>query len=140
MNLKKFNLVSLDSNIFSYHFHNHPQFVKLTDIVFSLLNQGALKATTSIITLTELLSIKEAPIKTKILEEAFLSTPNLTVFEVNYEIASEAAIIRRKYGFRTPDAIQLATAIHSKAKAFISNDERLKKFKKLRVILVKEVK
>lgn len=35
MNLKKFRLIGLDTNIFSYHFHNHPQFVRFTDIVFT---------------------------------------------------------------------------------------------------------
>lgn len=60
----------------------------------------------------------------------------LAVVEVNEEIADKTALIRRKYGFRTPDAIQLATAVQTRAKVFITNDERLKKLKELKVILL----
>lgn len=41
--------------------------------------------------------------------------------------------------FRLPDSIQLATAKLNKAKAFITNDERLKSFKELKVVLIKEI-
>lgn len=139
MNLKKFKLIGLDTNVFSYHFHNHPQFVKFTDIVFNYLNQGQSKGITSIITLTELLSAKVPPAKIKMLQQAFNTTPNLTVLEVNHEIAWKAAKIRRKYEFRLPDAIQIATAIHAKAKAFITNDNRLKNYQGLKIILLTEI-
>lgn len=140
MNLKKFKLIGLDTNIFSYHFHNHPQFVNFTNIVFNNLYQNQFKGITSIITLTELLSAKVSPSKIKILQQSFQTTPNLSVLDVNHDIAFEAAKIRREYGFRLPDAIQLATAIHSKAKAYITNDQRLKIYKKLKVILLSELK
>ena len=103
-----------------------------------MLSTDKLKAVTSFITLTEILSVKASPAKIKELEKLFLDTPNLSTFEVNQEIAVNAAKIRRKYGFRLPDAIQLATAKLNKAKAFISNDERLKRFKELNVILINE--
>ena len=140
MNLKKFKLIGLDTNIFSYHFHNHPQFVKFTSIIFSYLNQDRLKGITSVITLTELLSVNISPAKIKILQQAFQTTPNLTVLEVSEDIALEAAKIRGKYGFRTPDAIQLATAKLSRAKAYITNDQRLKSYKKIKIILLSELK
>lgn len=139
MNLKKFKLIGLDTNIFSYHFHNHPQFVKFTNIIFNYLNQDQLKGITSVITLTELLSVNVNLAKIKILQQAFQTTPNLTVLDVAQEIALEAAKIRRKYGFRTPDAIQLATAKLSRAKAYITNDQRLKSYPGLKIILLSEI-
>lgn len=138
MNWKKFRQVGLDSNIFSYQFHQHPVFGPISKQIFDLLSTDKLKAVTSFITLTEILSVKASPAKIKELEKLFLDTPNLSTFEVNQEIAVNAAKIRRKYGFRLPDAIQLATAKLNKAKAFISNDERLKRFKELNVILINE--
>mgnify|MGYP001592427599 FL=1 len=138
MNWKKFRQVGLDSNIFSYQFHQHPVFGPISKQIFDLLSTDKLKAVTSFITLTEILSVKASPAKIKELEKLFLDTPNLNTFEVNQEIAVNAAKIRRKYGFRLPDAIQLATAKLNKAKAFISNDERLKRFKELNVILINE--
>lgn len=140
MNLKKFKLLGLDTNIFSYHFHNHPQFVKFTNTIFNCLNKDQIQAISSIITLTELLSAKVTPAKIKILQEAFQTTPNLTVLEVNQDIALEAAKIRRKYGFRLPDAIQLSTAKLNRAKAFVTNDERLKTYQGFKIILLSEMK
>ena len=58
---------------------------------------------------------------------------------VDRTITVEAARIRREYGFRLPDSIQLATALFGKANALITNDERLKKFKELKVINLKDI-
>lgn len=54
--------------------------------------------------------------------------------EVDRDVAREAAAIRRKYGFRLLDAVQLATAKLNKAQIFVSNDKGLQKFKELKVI------
>lgn len=138
--LERLKFIGLDSNIFSYQFHQNPVFGPITKKIFDLLSSNKLQATTSFITLIEILSVKTSPSKIKGLQELFLSTPNLTVSEINLEISLEAARIRRRYSFRSPDAIQLATAISLKTKAFISNDEKLKRFKQLKVILLREIK
>jgi predicted nucleic acid-binding protein len=65
--------------------------------------------------------------------------PNLTDLEDNMAISLEAARIRREYGLRLPDATQLATAIYAKAKAFITNDHRLKQFKEIKIITLEQL-
>lgn len=135
-NFEKYKFVGLDTNIFSYHFHQDPLFGPLTKEIFDLLSLNRLRAVTSIITLIEILSVKASSAKIKGLKKLFSEIPNLAVVEVNEEIAYKTAQIRRKYGFRTPDAIQLATAVQAKAKVFITNDERLKKIKELKVKLI----
>lgn len=137
-NIKKFTLVGLDTNIFIYHFHQRSPFTTFTDVIFNALAENKLNAVTNLITLIELLSLKTQTGKIKELEEAFDTTPNLKVFGVDRDIAIEAAKTRRKYGFRLPDSVQLATALKAKAQAFISNDERLKIFKELPIILLGE--
>lgn len=138
--LNRFHLIGLDTNIFIYHFAENPQFVNATSYVFALLKQSKVKGVTSAITITELLSFKTLE---KILAEisnSFFSTPNLSLIDVNQTIAVEAARIRRVYGFKLADSIQLATALEAKAQTFISNDIKLKKFKELPVILLREIK
>jgi predicted nucleic acid-binding protein len=54
------------------------------------------------------------------------------------EIAHKVAELRAKFNLRTPDAIQLATAIHAKAQVFVTNDERLRKVKDVPVLIIKE--
>lgn len=132
-------LVSLDSNIFIYNLEENLEFIKSTDIIFQNLSKNQLKATTSIITLTEILSYPKTDSVVKEITNDFFNTPNLLVLEVNQEVALKAAAIRREYRFRLPDSIQLATALVTKATAFITNDSRLKRFKKLKIILIQDI-
>lgn len=138
--LKKIKRVGLDTNVFSYQFHQDPTFGPITKPLFDLLSTDQLQGITSIVTLIEILSVKAPRAKIRRLEDLFSRTPNLEILDVDHNIATEAAEIRRKYGFRLPDAIQLATAKFGKAKAFITNDQRLKVFKDLKVVLLSEIK
>lgn len=129
----------LDTSIFIYYFEKHPQFGPRCKVIFEKLAYSKMQASTSIITLTELLSAPHIDnLSTKYSEELY-GIPNLTVFEVNRKIATEAARIRRTYKFKLGDSIQLATAIHAKARAFISNDQRIKNFKEIPVILLSKI-
>lgn len=131
--------IALDSNVFIYHFEGNPEFTPFTDKIFGNLIQGKIRAITSIISVIETFSLPGTPQTVNEMREAFLSLPNLDVLDVNQEIAFEAAFIRRTYGFRLPDAVQLATARLNKVQAFVSNDTRLKKFKNLKVVLLDQV-
>lgn len=103
---------------------------------FERVKNGELKGVTSILAKAELLSYKRPPKLINALREQFESTPNLTVYEVDDAIALRAAELRRKYSFRLPDAIQIATAIAAKAGAFLTNDGRLEKCKEIKVIVI----
>lgn len=138
--IKKFKLVGLDSNIFIYLFEKNPEFIKSCQVIVDLLEKDQIQSVTSIISIIETLSYPSPFRVLKGIEAGFKSMPNLTIIDVNQDIALEAAKIRRKYGFRTPDAIQLATAKLSRAKAYITNDGRLKKYKGLKIILLSEIK
>ncbi|MEX2028145.1 MAG: PIN domain-containing protein [Candidatus Curtissbacteria bacterium] len=136
INLKNFKQVALDTNIFIYHFHEYPKLTDLADVIFVNLADNKLKAVTSLITLIELLSFKTPEPAINELKNAFYSTPNLSVLTIEQDIAMEAARIRRVYGFRLPDSIQLATALIGKAQAFVTNDQQLKKFHQLPIVLL----
>lgn len=127
--------IAIDSNIFIYYFSGHTQFGPPAKLVFHILKKHL--GVTSSITFTELLSFESDKIIRKDLEEAFFSIPNLTVLDLTIEIARETARIRREYGFRLADSIQLATALSFKADVFVTNDQRLKKFKELKIKLLK---
>lgn len=138
--LSNFKLVGIDSNIFIYYFEENPQFAKASKKIFDGLSVEIIRGVTSVLTLAEVLSKKGLPDNiARNLEESFFEIPNLSILEVNRSIAKDAAKIRRKYGFRIPDAIQLATAVTAHTQVFITNDARLKKFKEIKVILLKEL-
>lgn len=141
MNQKlRIKFVALDTNVFIYFFENNANFGQKAKLIFKKLTENQLKAVTNITSLAELLSSpklsNEAVKETK---KLFLSVPNLEIYRLDEVIAIESAQIRREYGFRLLDAIQLATAKYAKAGAFITNDAGLKKFKELKVVLLNEI-
>lgn len=138
--INRFKTIALDSNIFIYYFNQHPEFGQIAKYIIDSLTANQIKAVTSEVTVIELLS---HPILSEIdaadMDRQFSDIPNLKILSIDHNLALEAARIKRNYSFRLPDSIQLATALYSKAKAFIANDERLKKFKELKIILLKEL-
>lgn len=131
-----YSLVGLDTNLFIYHFEENLEFHPYTTNLFKNLEKGKFKAVTSVISVIESLSYPSPKEVLEGIKLGFETMVNLSVVEVDNAVALEAARIRREYGFRVPDAIQLATAIQAKAKAFITSDERLKRFKELKVLLL----
>ena len=85
---------------------------------------------TSTLTLLELLVVpmrqenKHLVQKYRALLQDILSEPLIPLTEAVSEIAAE---IRGVNGFKTPDSIQLATALYSGADIFYTNDKRLSK-------------
>lgn len=137
--LDKLRLIALDTNTLSYYFHSHKEFGEAAKSLVIKITAGKMKAITSSITLAELLAI-EAPTKfIKSLEQEMLAFPGLRVVEVSNQIAIKAGQIRREYKFKLADSIQLATAQIAKAQVFITNDDRLKQFKELKVILFSQL-
>lgn len=134
--MKKNNIIGLDTNIFIYYFQQHPQFGSSAKKIFVSLVEDELKAVTSIITLIELLSLRIPEKDVDKLKLLYLETPNLKTMSINQDIGIEAARIRRTYGYRIPDAMQLATSLYAKADKFITNDQKLKNFPELRVDLI----
>jgi predicted nucleic acid-binding protein len=53
--------------------------------------------------------------------------PNLTWIAPDLNIADRAARYRAQHRLRTPDAIQAATAVHTGATGFITNDAAFKR-------------
>lgn len=54
-------------------------------------------------------------------------------------VAEEAARLRARHNLRTPDAIQLATAIRSGASSFLTNDRHLPKLAPLNLLLLDQL-
>ncbi len=140
MNNLKFRLASLDTNIFVYHFEGNTEFGQKAKQIFIDLLNNKIRAVTSIITLSELLSSpKLDKIAVKETRKLLLEVPNLEIYQVDEVIALKSAEIRRKYGFQLFDSIQLATALKAKAQVFITNDDKLKTFKEIKILTLKDL-
>lgn len=123
--LRGHRLVALDSCIFIYQWEANPRYSPLTDHIFSELQQSAFSAVTSTITMAELLVHpyrEQDAFQVSELLGLFSTYPNLAWKSPDLAVAARAAEIRARYKLQTPDAIQAATAIHTQASAFITND------------------
>ncbi|MBT3273017.1 MAG: PIN domain-containing protein [Spirochaetales bacterium] len=95
---------------------------------------------TSTLTLLELLVMpkkqknKQLVQKYRALLQDLLSEP---LIPINEAIAELAAEIRAEQQFKTPDSIQLATALYSGADVFFTNDLRLGKLKDIEIVTVR---
>lgn len=122
--------VALDTMIFPYAFEGNPAYLPLLRALFKAVEKGEIEATTSTITLAECLvqpyREKDMMLATRYVI-LFRNFPHLLVIAVSDEIAERAAFIRAHYNLKTPDAIQLATALISGSQAFLTNDEEIPK-------------
>ena len=57
--------------------------------------------------------------------ERFFDTDRLEIVEISSEVIVAATALRARYGFKTPDAIHLASAIEEKVDLFLTGDASL---------------
>lgn len=138
---RKIDLIGLDTMVFIYHFEKNQRYLPITTYILNSIESGEVGALTSIVTLIEILT-GPLKLKDKKLAEQYrlilTSFPHLQLLDLDQTIGSKAAELRAKYDIRTPDAIQVATAMVSKADSFITNDDGLKIVKEIEIVLLKE--
>jgi predicted nucleic acid-binding protein len=135
--LRRHRRIALDTSVFIYQLEANPKYLAHTDPIFSWLERPGSAAITSTITMTELLVLPYRERDEQRADDFYglLSTyPNLDWIAPNLEIAELAARIRALHRLQTPDALLVATAVHSLASGLITNDpvfERVEGFETL---------
>ena len=110
--------------------------------MFTWLKAARNSAVTSTITMLEVLvqPYRESGEERIDCFYALLSTyPHLAWIDTNLEIADHAAQLRAKFNLRTPDAIQVATAIVSASTGFVSNDPVFRRVPDLDVMILDDL-
>ncbi len=69
-------------------------------------------------------------------EAVLVHFPNLTIVDVDRNVARTAAQLRARYNVNPPDALQVAASLNFGAKAFFTNDKRLSRLQELIDVLV----
>jgi predicted nucleic acid-binding protein len=147
LNLKNYNCISLDSAPFIYLIQEDPRYISVVEQIFSEISYGSITGVSSYLSLLEVLikPIKEGArdIATQY-RDLMLNNAFLKLLPLDDKVAETAAELRAKYdgnGFKlkTPDAIQIATAILNEADVFLTNDSRLKNVKEINVVVLSEI-
>jgi len=131
-------VLALDTNIFIYHFEENPAYSAFTEGLFEKIESGRVRAITSALTLHEILTGARKAGNAdlvSIYRNLLGSFPNLYFVPFDANLADISSDLRARYGLRTPDAIQVATAIHQRADAFVTNDAGLRRIKEIKIML-----
>jgi predicted nucleic acid-binding protein len=128
-------LVFLDANILIYHMEGHPVLGARTSA-----RLAALHAAGDRIVVSELIRLecRVGPLKrgdASLLAryDTFFALSDIQVTPLSGKVCDQAAAIRASYGFRTPDALNLAAAVEAGCGIFLSHDLHLARFAALTV-------
>ena len=137
-------IVGLDTSPFIYYIERKSEYVEVLRPFFQIVDKGQISVVTSIVTLLETLVHPFRNGNTELAHqyrEILFHTSGLTTIQLSQNIAEEAARLRASYpSIRTPDAIQMATAIQANASFFLTNDVRLQSLSNLKVLQLDELK
>ena len=139
---EKHSRIMFDTAPIIYFIEEHKDFGAIMDDMFKLIiGNPEYHAFSSTITITEVLVQPLRQIKLDIVKKYrkfLLSSTDFLIYPVDSLIAEKAAELRAQYEIRTPDAIQLATAIENKGTLFVTNDTRLKRVKEVEILIIGE--
>ena len=137
--LAKAKVIGLDTPIFIYFLENNERYGPLAQLTINGIEKGKWQGVTSTITLMEItvrpwqLGRESAA---REYEAILVHFPNLSMVDVDRNVARAAAQLRAKYNVSPPDALQVAASLSYGAKAFLTNDKRLSRLQELIDILV----
>lgn len=140
--IKKHRSVALDTSVFIYFIEEHSDYYPFCDKIFESIETGLIKASTSTLSLLEVLVQPYRMKKDDLVYKFYslLSTyPNLTWVDMNLDVADIAARLRAEHRLKTPDSIQAASAIISGATGFICNDKAFKKIKEFESLVLDDL-
>lgn len=122
----------IDINIFIYWLGNHPTFGRTSYKWIKKMEEAPLgKYVTSALTLYQIMviiagltgkNLKDQELIEEVIN-SIESLPGLRIIPLTLEDLTQAAKLMKEYNLDYEDAIHLATALKSKAKEIISNDE-----------------
>ncbi len=134
--------LAIDTAPIIYLIEANQTYDALVTAIFSEIDQGTISAVTSAVSLTEVLV---HPFRhgdhqlAQAYQTLLLGSRHVRVIAVDSTIAILAAALRSRYNIRTPDAVQVATAVHMGCDAFLTNDRRLDRITEVRVVVLDDI-
>ncbi len=130
-------LVTVDTAPIIYLLEDNPQFAKEFVPLFQQIESGRIMAVISPVTIAEVVA---GPLSSgnEILAnryfKALTSGPYWTVQNLTAELSFLAARIRIRYQLKLPDAIQVATAVHTSSSALITHDRDFRGVDEIKIL------
>lgn len=134
--------LAVDTAPFIYLIEGHPQFAPQVRSVIAKAEAGDLVLVSSVLTLTEVLTLPPEKGATEIADAyrtLLLQTPYLRLEPIGPQVAERAAQLRARHRLKTPDAIQLAVALEAGCEAFLTNDRELRRVEEATVLVLADL-
>jgi predicted nucleic acid-binding protein len=122
--------IVLDTVALVYFVEQHPEYGPVARSIMERVQDGRLEAIVSSIALAELLVFpyrQNQPQVAHTLRIGLERFPNLTMVDVDADIADEASRIRAKHNLRIPDAVHVATGLSREVDWIVTNDYSLRR-------------
>jgi predicted nucleic acid-binding protein len=133
--------VGLDTAPLIFYIEDHPIYGEILAPFFEAVEAGDTTLVTSTVTLLEVL-VHPLRLGNESLAHRYndilLSSPHISTVPVTPATAQLAAELRASERLKTPDAIQLATALTHRADAFLTNDRDFGDIDSLAVLRVSD--
>jgi predicted nucleic acid-binding protein len=141
LNLPAAGTVYADAQILIYSVEQHPTYAPLLLPLWQAVQNGALHAISSELSLLETLvrPIKNGDAALIQSYEGFFLQPGLGLQAITPAVLRDAAALRAHHKLRTPDAIHAATAALASCALVVSNDPALRKDPRLAVQLLDDL-
>jgi predicted nucleic acid-binding protein len=133
--------IGLDTAPLIYFIEENPAYIETVKLFFEAMDRGDFLVVTSTVTLLEVLV---HPLRSNNRELAteyrdILLNSKLMTLEVSNDIAEQAAQLRAGHNIRTPDAIQISTALNAGPTHFFTNDIRLPELPSMQILSIDEL-
>jgi predicted nucleic acid-binding protein len=139
---KNDSLIAFDTAPIIYFVEANPNYDALVTAIFERVENGEITGLTSVISLCEVLI---HPLRNQNLDlkqryfDILQNSPNFFTKSINLATAESAADLRARYNLRTPDALQIATALENGCDTFLCNDKNLKRVTELKILILDEL-
>ena len=135
--------VGLDTAPIIYFIEGNPLYVEMMRSFFLAVQKDEFAVVTSTITLLETLVVPLRHGNINLAQQyrdiLFKTKGHMTI-SLFPRIAEEAARLRATYKIRTPDSIQMATAVFGGASFFLTNDTHLPTLPNLKTLVLEDLK
>lgn len=132
-------VIGLDTSIFIYFLEPNPRYAPLAQTTIKGIEEGKWQGVTSTITLMEI-TVRPWQLGREMAareyEAILVHFPNLSIVDVDRNVARTAAQLRARHNVSPPDALQVAASVSFGAKAFLTNDKRLSRLQELIDVIV----
>ena len=129
--------IALDTSIFIYFIEEKVPFLDHIRPLFEEADSGRRELITSVLTLLEVLVVPYRVGDIRLAEkyEALLTkSRGIRMIDFARDQLRAAAQLRAATGIKTPDALQLVSALGADCRAFLTNDRRLPQIPGLRIL------